>query len=646
MRKLLLFMLLSTSVFAQGTISHIIIIIKENRSFDHYFGGFPGVAGFSNASSPAAACNRLLSASCPTGTVSLVHGNPKVPDGDNGDLPHSRRAIVDSIDGGLMDGYGGFCSGSGSLCWWNNRCGSGGKCIIAGSVGASGGYTYFSGSDIPFYWQLAARYGLADHYFTYATPSYPDHLALIAAQSSEAVDNPYTPRTANQWTCDEAHVSGSAPVCKGTSCTGGYIYNSQVLSIARQNEKLDGISINQGHYYTGGVTKSGAACICDQGTTLPVTITSCTNSGTTCAVPSPPSSARTPETLKTLLDGHIATGRPAATSSIAPSVGSTPGSLCPNITTVLDLMDSKTPTPVTWGYYAPTTGHPGYWWNAAAYVAHIRYGKDWAANVHDSTQFDNDVANNTLPQVAWLSAPEISSEHPGKNMPPATGIAWTQARLTKIFENPTLYNSSLICIVWDDAGGFYDHLPVPTAIDSVGYGPRAPLLCVGPYVKNKIASIQYEPASLIRCIEDTFRLPHTLGKDATATSICPADNLGMVDLTQLPIPPPAAVILKPEFLTKHFSAPRDVVSGVAWLAKRLSRREYHPEEEKVAENIQPQLATERPCFEGTKPHKALYRTSKGLFSVEICGSDDGKMIFWRGQDPMDADEPDEPPRVR
>src|SRR6186713_2445153 len=35
----------STTTRATGSIDHIIIIVQENRSFDHYFGTFPGANG-------------------------------------------------------------------------------------------------------------------------------------------------------------------------------------------------------------------------------------------------------------------------------------------------------------------------------------------------------------------------------------------------------------------------------------------------------------------------------------------------------------------------------------------------------------------------------------------------------------------------
>ena len=103
----------------QGSISHIVVIIKENRSFDEMFGAcaasaagpIANLTGFSS-SSPTGACNTTLSSSCPTGTVSLLHANPSLPDGYDSDLPHTRQAIVDSIDDTppKMDGFGGICS--------------------------------------------------------------------------------------------------------------------------------------------------------------------------------------------------------------------------------------------------------------------------------------------------------------------------------------------------------------------------------------------------------------------------------------------------------------------------------------------------------------------------------------------------------
>lgn len=646
--------LASASCFAQGTINHIVVIVKENRSFDSMFGscaasaGGPiaNLTGFSS-SSPQGNCKVTSSTTCSSSPISLVHLNPSQPDGYNSDLPHSRQSIVDSIDGGNMDGFGGICSNTSNgiqQCWWNAPCPSGGgnTCTLAGSQGAAGTYSYFNCTDLPFYDQMIAKYGIADHYFPYGTPSYPDHLAMIASVSNEAVDNPYTPSyliNPGQWTCDAVNVGGTAPsgCTSGSSpgcSSGGYEYASQVLSMnpsTTASECVLGTSVAAGHYYVGGNNSGGGACVCDEGATLTV------QNGTpytqlphaTCTVPSGGCT------------GTSGTCTVATEPGTTPSWGGNKGSLCvggsgPTFTTVLDLLDAAS---VSWRVYAPVASEDGYYWNMAAYVAHIRYGSDWTNNVFSWAQFDKDVAAGTLPQISWLVAPLAVSDHPFPGSNILDGMNWTAARLQKLFQS-SLYESTTVFMVWDDPGGFYDHVAVPTTTDSAGYAPRAPLICVGPYCKNSVSSTQYEPASIVRCIEDVFSLPHTLGKDATATSVCPSNNSGMVNLAQAPIPPP--VFFPKKTLFAESRAPKrdtstDVVTVARLLWWKLHRYRKEPEELAAA----PHLSNEH-CFEGTHLHRANYLTATGLFSVEVCGSDDGKQLNWPGQNPMDPDDADEP----
>src|SRR5215469_12553312 len=70
-------------------IKHVVFIVKENRTFDNYFGTFPGVDGAT------------------TGTLHTGDVIPlaQAPDVTPHDIDHSFHAAVTSIDGGAMDGF-------------------------------------------------------------------------------------------------------------------------------------------------------------------------------------------------------------------------------------------------------------------------------------------------------------------------------------------------------------------------------------------------------------------------------------------------------------------------------------------------------------------------------------------------------------
>lgn len=72
--------------------------------------------------------------------------------------------------------------------------------------------------------------------------------------------------------------------------------------------------------------------------------------------------------------------------------------------------------------------------------------------------------------------------------------------------------------MWDDYGGWYDHVP-PPYVDYDGLGMRLPLIIISPYAKRKYVShVQYEHGSILRFIEDQFALPRLTASDARATS--------------------------------------------------------------------------------------------------------------------------------
>jgi phospholipase C len=146
-------------------IQHIVFLIKENRSFDQYFGTFPGADG-------------ATSGKISTGqTVPLTHA----PDLGPFDLGHSWRDAIIAIDGGHMNKF---------------------DQVISGDVdGFRYSYTQFLESDIPNYFAYARTYVLADRMFSsMAGPSFPNHLFTVAAQDGGVLDNPHPQNGA--WGCD------------------------------------------------------------------------------------------------------------------------------------------------------------------------------------------------------------------------------------------------------------------------------------------------------------------------------------------------------------------------------------------------------------------------------------------------------------
>lgn len=112
---------------AQTPITHVVIIMMENHTFDSYFGTFPGANG-----------------------IALTHASNPL----RSDYYHSGPAAIAAIDNGKLDGF------------------------------PQQSYVQYVQSDIPTYWAYAKQFGLGDNFFSsMATSSTPNHMAMVAAQT-------------------------------------------------------------------------------------------------------------------------------------------------------------------------------------------------------------------------------------------------------------------------------------------------------------------------------------------------------------------------------------------------------------------------------------------------------------------------------
>ena len=133
----------ATIAAARAKIKHVVFLIKENRTFDNYFGQFPGADGTTTGQT------------CDGRTI------PLAPAPDRGFAAgHSFTDGITAIDGGKMDCFSDV------------------------------GYVQFSKSQIPDYWTYAQKFALADHFFSSIYgPTGIEHLWTYAAQSDRFVDH-------------------------------------------------------------------------------------------------------------------------------------------------------------------------------------------------------------------------------------------------------------------------------------------------------------------------------------------------------------------------------------------------------------------------------------------------------------------------
>jgi phospholipase C len=162
----------------------------------------------------------------------------------------------------------------------------------------------------------------------------------------------------------------------------------------------------------------------------------------------------------------------------------------------------------------------------------VRYGSEWGTNVSwPETNIFSDITNNALPAVSWVIPEDDENDHPDQDCQEGSktklcdnGPAWVASVVNAVGESK-YWKSSVIIVVWDDWGGFYDHVAPPFQDQYGGLGFRVPMLLLSPYAiagkgkGGRIAHTQYEFGSILKYIEQNWNLPSLGTSDARATSI-------------------------------------------------------------------------------------------------------------------------------
>jgi phospholipase C len=348
-------------------IQHVVILMQENRSFDHYFGTMPGVRGFNDKkahrsypggpkTNPATVFNQTMVSGSQTlfqladGETTLqpfeLFSDPPAVDGQTtNDITHDWGPQHMAWNGGTMDQW------AVQHLTWDGTAPL--QLSPPGGATAPNGITtmgYFRSADLlTFYRALADAFTICDGYHcSVLGPTDPNRLAwmsgTIGATGLDAQGNP----------------------------NGGPILETYVQT---RPEKFGTLSW----------------------TTMPEVLT---NNGVSWKVYQDPTS--------NLLFNVL----PYFSSFFTPS----------------------TPTEIE---------------NAANGLTPV-YPAGFAA----------DVVAGTLPQVSWILPPAANCEHPA--VPPAYGEYLVSQILETLLLNPAVWANTVFLVVYDENGGFFDHVPPPT----------------------------------------------------------------------------------------------------------------------------------------------------------------------------------------
>ncbi|MEO8327993.1 MAG: alkaline phosphatase family protein, partial [Nitrospirota bacterium] len=148
-------------------------------------------------------------------------------------------------------------------------------------------------------------------------------------------------------------------------------------------------------------------------------------------------------------------------------------------------------------------------------------------------QFFNDAKKSAskFPAYAFIEPryywPEANDDHPPHDV--LEGQKLIANVYNAIHANPDLWASSLLVILYDEHGGFYDHvLPPPSAVNPDNHkeeysfeqlGLRVPALLVSPWTRRTVSHTQFDHTSLLQYLTEKWDLGPLGTRTAQAQSI-------------------------------------------------------------------------------------------------------------------------------
>ena len=445
-------------------IRHVVMIVQENRSFDSYFGTYPGADGIPASDGHFTVC---LPDPATGGCDRPFHDASLV----NGGGPHGQDAVAADVDGGLMDGFVRESETVGGR-------GCGGFSGVCSSLAPSDVMGYHDAREIPNYWAYAENFVLDDHMFqSDSSWSLPAHLYEVSEWSAR---------------CSRP---GDPSSCVNDDELGGY-QTSDIIGVGTRGRH----AANRVRKLLRTARRRLRRCRFVQ-------------------LAAPPAAGGAPIGTSTRYSRAVAQCRRRVNdelakrrATLARQVSTTYNYAWTDITYLLH-KDG-----VSWGYFITPGGEPDCEggnancsnspfsagtpdiWNPLPSFTDVHQDGQ-LGNIQDVSHFLRDATTGNLPEVSWVVPDQQHSDHPPANI--SGGQAYVTNLINTIMEGPD-WDSTAIFLVWDDWGGFYDHVLPPVA-DENGYGFRVPSLVISPYARSGFIDHQTLSFDAInKFIEDDF----------------------------------------------------------------------------------------------------------------------------------------------
>jgi phospholipase C len=413
-------------------IRHVIIIMQENRSFDSYFGTYPGADGIPARNGKFTVClpdPRTRKCDKPYYDPSVV----------NGGAGHSNLDEAVDLNGGKMNGFvkaaedGSYrgCANIGRLIP---------VCLSSSRPDVMG---YHDARQIPNYWKYAENFVLQDHMFEpVASWSLPAHLYLVSEWSAYC-------RTHNPLSCVNDIFLGGLPLNELEPAPLRACFRAHGIPLdavrqplallsrakrARFFSCLEALTPAQRHKYLSRAQGSNEDRQLGRYAWTDLTY---------------------------LLHKHHVSWAYYVQKGVQPDCDDNPDETADGC------------MPVKQGASTPSI------WNPLPSFTDVRSDHQ-LGDIKGLAAFYQAARQGKLPAVSWITPSQANSDHPPANI--ETGQAYVTNLINTVMRSPD-WSSSAIFLTWDDWGGFYDNVR-PPRVDSNGYGLRVPALVISPYARH------------------------------------------------------------------------------------------------------------------------------------------------------------------
>jgi phospholipase C len=239
---------------------------------------------------------------------------------------------------------------------------------------------------------------------------------------------------------------------------------------------------------------------------------------------------------------------------------------------------------ISWKVYGSADGNFGD--NVLPYFKQYQTNPTLQANAFVPSYpgtFQTDVASGSLPQVSWILAPLIDSEHPPA--PVEFGEVVAADVLNTLVSNPAVWAKTALLITYDENGGFFDHVPPSVApagtageyltanplpsdasgvTGPIGLGFRVPTLVVSPFSRGGfVCSDIFDHTSTLRLVEARFgaEVPNLTSWRRSATGdLTTAFNFVKPDASVPSLPQPSRTDSRVTSSSCAVGAPLDLAS--------------------------------------------------------------------------------------